>query len=492
MKLLKIFRENFGLKVFVTLSLLLIIVASSFTCLFILHERKELTDNLKRKGELIVELLAYNSRLGVFAENKELLKNSAEAFFQYGEVMSLSIFTTEGKQLLEQRKQESRTQERKTDQEKLRYIGEKIRRSGAPFYIEDASDAVGFWAPVFARSHHFSKKFPFIDNKSLYAENHVIGFAGVVLDKRMLNRRLYVLLLESILMGSIFLVIGFISTYFAVKKIIRPLNKLTENVKALGKGVAVEEIPVETTDEVGRLALAFNTMVNELKQAEKKLISSREQLRSLAARLAEMEEIEKKQLTQIIHDEILQYLTTISINLKVVRSQLPKEMENLIGLHIADSESLLEQTIDYLRNVIADLRPSVLDDLGLVSALRWYGKQFSERTGVNLKVEGEEMMTRLPLATEIALFRISQEALTNIAKHAQANQVTASLKEKAGMIQLNIADDGIGFDYSNNRIRKQAGWGLITMKERATAIGWRLRVESELGKGTQIVVEGKR
>jgi signal transduction histidine kinase len=233
-------------------------------------------------------------------------------------------------------------------------------------------------------------------------------------------------------------------------------------------------------------------MVTELKQAEEKLISSREQLRSLSARLAEMEEIEKKQLTQIIHDEILQDLTTISINLKVVRSQLPKEMENLIGLHIDNSESLLEQTIDYLRNVIADLRPSVLDDLGLLAALRWYGKQFSERTSVNLKIQGEEMMTRLPLATEIALFRISQEALTNIAKHAQANQVTVSLKEKAGMIQLNIADDGIGFDYSNNRIRKQAGWGLITMKERATAMGWRLRVESELGKGSQIVVEGKR
>ena len=102
------------------------------------------------------------------------------------------------------------------------------------------------------------------------------------------------------------------------------------------------------------------------------------------------------------------------------------------------------------------------------------------------------MMPRLPLATEIALFRISQEALTNIAKHAQANQVTVALKEEAGMIQLNIADDGIGFDYSNNRIRKQTGWGLMTMKERATAVGWRLRVESELGKGTQIVVEGKR
>jgi signal transduction histidine kinase len=307
-----------------------------------------------------------------------------------------------------------------------------------------------------------------------------------------LDKQIHALVIEGILIGVIFLVIGFVGIFTLVKRITGPLNKLTQEVKALSRGVAVEEVPVETTDEVGRLALAFNTMVIELKQAEEKLISSREQLRSLAARLAEMEETEKKRLTHIIHDEILQDLTTISINLKVVRSQLPKEIEDLIGLHIDDSESLLEQTIDYLRNVIADLRPSVLDDIGLLATLRWYGKQFSERTGVNLKVQGEEMMTRLPLATEIALFRISQEALTNIAKHAQANQVTVSLKEKAGMIQLNIADDGIGFDYSNNRIRKQAGWGLITMKERATAIGWRLRVESELGKGTQIVVEGKR
>jgi signal transduction histidine kinase len=124
--------------------------------------------------------------------------------------------------------------------------------------------------------------------------------------------------------------------------------------------------------------------------------------------------------------------------------------------------------------------------------LRSYSKQISERTDVDVKVQGEEMMPRLPLVKETALFRIGQEALTNIVKHAQANQVTVTLKEKAEIVQLTITDNGKGFDNSSIRMIEQRGWGLMTMKERATAVGWHLRVESKQGKGTQIVVEGER
>lgn len=441
----------------------------------------------------MAELLAYNSRLGVFAENEKLLKNSTEGFLRQNEVTALAIFTSGGK-LLIRREKEGRDIKRKSikaDLGKLKHILAEIRKQRSSWHVEDTAGTMEVWVPVVSSTSYF------VEEASLFGKNvsradPIMGLAVIMLDKQILDKQIHALVIEGILIGVIFLVIGFVGIFTLAKRITRPLNKLTQEVKALSRGVAVEEVPVETTDEVGRLALAFNTMVIKLKQAEEKLISSREQLRSLAARLAEMEETEKKRLTQIIHDEILQDLTTISINLKVVRSQLPKEIEDLIGLHIDDSESLLEQTIDYLRNVIADLRPSVLDDIGLLATLRWYGKQFSERTGVNLKAQGEEMMPRLPLATEIALFRISQEALNNIAKHAQATQVTVTLKEEAGMAQLHIADDGIGFVNSDIRIREQTGWGLMTMKERATAVGWRLRVESELGKGTQIVVEGKR
>jgi len=136
--------------------------------------------------------------------------------------------------------------------------------------------------------------------------------------------------------------------------------------------------------------------------------------------------------------------------------------------------------------MMGELRPAVLDDYGLLAALHWYGQRFSQRTGLAVAVQGEELAPRLPSATETALFRIAQEALTNAAKHAQASQVTVTLEPVNGGARLTIADDGVGFDPAT---RRQAGWGLMTMRERAEAVGAHLRVESAPGKGTQVVVE---
>jgi signal transduction histidine kinase len=494
LNLLKIYEENFSVKVLIKFILFILIVSSSFTVFFILQQRRTLTTNLIEKGELFAKLLADNSKLGVFTENKDLLINSMEGFLQQDEVMSLSIFTLEGKLLLRQEKREAKTQGKnmEVDQNKLKLILEKVKKSRSAFYLESTTGTFEFWAPVTSGSKYFVNEGLFFDNNSSRTKEHIIGFVGFTLDKGILNRQLKDILYKGILIGIIFLIIGSAVAYPIAKGITKPLNKLTESVKALGMGGSVEKLPVETKDEIGRLALAFDNMVIELKQAEEELIGSRDQLRSLTARLAEVEEAERKRLTQILHDEVLQNLTVIGINLKALQSYLPKKIEDLVGLQIDDSVSLLEQTSNYLRDVMTELRPSVLDDLGLLAALRSYSKQISERTDVDVKVQGEEMMPRLPLVKETALFRIGQEALTNIVKHAQANQVTVTLKEKAEMVQFTIADNGKGFDNSSIRMIEQRGWGLMTMKERATAVGWHLRVESKQGKGTQIVVEGKR
>ncbi len=493
LNLLKIYNENFGVKVFIKFILFILIISSSFTVFFILQERRTLTNNLIKKGELIARLLADNSKLGVFTENKDLLVNSTKGFLQQDEVKSLSIFTVDGKLLIRQERGDGKAQGKsmEVDQDKLKHILEKIKESGSACYLESTAGTVEFWTPVTSGSKYFVEATPFFDKNSFRTKELIMGFVGLTLDKDILNKQLKVILFKGIMIGIIFLIIGSMLAFPIVKGIIRPLNKLTESVKALGIGGPVEKVPVGTRDEIGRLALAFNYMVIELKEAEKKLINSREQLRSLSARLAEREEAERKRVTQIIHDEVSQNLAAIAISLKAVQSELPKEIKDL-GLHIDDSLCLLEQTNNYLRDAMAELRPSVLDDLGLLAALRWCGRRFLNRTGMDVKVQGEEMMPRLPLATETALFRIGQEALTNVVKHAQANQVTVTLEGKAGMMQLTIADNGKGFDYSSIRMREQRGWGLMTMEERATAIGWHLRIESEPGKGTWIVVEEKK
>jgi two-component system sensor histidine kinase UhpB len=165
-------------------------------------------------------------------------------------------------------------------------------------------------------------------------------------------------------------------------------------------------------------------------------------------------------------------------------------VDRQITNRLEDSLKLVEETMERIRNVLADLRPPVLDDYGLGVALRWYIKRFSERTGVATILQEEELLPRPPLSLETAIFRIVQEVLTNVAKHAQASQVNILLERTNGIIHLAIADDGVGFDPTDVRkLKEQPQWGLITIEERAKALGGHISVESMPGKGTRVIVQ---
>jgi two-component system sensor histidine kinase UhpB len=139
---------------------------------------------------------------------------------------------------------------------------------------------------------------------------------------------------------------------------------------------------------------------------------------------------------------------------------------------------------------MADLRPPVLEDYGLLAALRWYGNLFSSRNQISTTVQGEEPDPRMGIDIEIVLFRITQEALTNIAKHAKASNVTMNFDIKDGRQRLVITDDGVGFDTGElYNYKEQTSWGMVTMFERAQSIGGSLFIESHPGGGTKIVVE---
>jgi two-component system sensor histidine kinase UhpB len=138
---------------------------------------------------------------------------------------------------------------------------------------------------------------------------------------------------------------------------------------------------------------------------------------------------------------------------------------------------------------MANLRPPVLDDYGLVAALRWYGDQFAQRTGISVDVIGEEPIPRLTAQVETALFRVAQEALTNVAKHAQASHVKVSLAMSNKSLQLTIADNGIGFLPDHLAEPDYQGWGLLTITERSEAIGGSCQIISNPNKGTRVVVE---
>jgi two-component system sensor histidine kinase UhpB len=165
-------------------------------------------------------------------------------------------------------------------------------------------------------------------------------------------------------------------------------------------------------------------------------------------------------------------------------------MGDAARVRLEDSLALVEQTTERIRDVMANLRSPVMDDYGLVATLQWYGRQLSARTDIDVAVQGQELVPRLASRIENALFRIAQEALTNVIKHAQATQATVTVEADGDTVRLVIADDGSGFD--PGRLKTADGrlrWGLLTMTERAEAVGGHCRIESHPQKGTQVIVE---
>lgn len=218
-----------------------------------------------------------------------------------------------------------------------------------------------------------------------------------------------------------------------------------------------------------------------------------EHLCGLRARLAEAEEAERHRLAQELHDQVGQSLSVLGLNLNRAQSLLSPGLGNKLHSYLAESIALVYQTADMIRDLMAKLRPPLLDDFGLLAALRSYGVLLARRTGIVISIEGCEPTPRLPILVELPLFRIAQEALTNVAKHAQISQVTVTEEVEGDRVRLVIADNGVGFHLPDlGRFEDRPHWGLMTMKERAAAVGGHCRIESRPGAGTRVVVEVPR
>ena len=257
----------------------------------------------------------------------------------------------------------------------------------------------------------------------------------------------------------------------------------------------LEELVEQRTVELSRANVQLRTEMNERLQIEAEIRRQSQRLRELTARLAEVEESERRRLARELHDRVSQDLGILDINLNIIQNKIQtgavgENVRDMLKPHLSDSLKLLQQIAKHVYDVMADLRSPVLDDYGIVAALKWYATHFTARTGIQVTVRGVEDGPRLPLTAESALFRISQEALTNVAKHAQATKVVIGVEQRDVRTRLTIADNGIGFEPEMlaNPLDGQ-GWGLISMTERAEAIGGRCRIKTRPQQGTQIVVE---
>jgi two-component system sensor histidine kinase UhpB len=254
---------------------------------------------------------------------------------------------------------------------------------------------------------------------------------------------------------------------------------------------------LEIPDKTFLISVQEDITLRKQMEAEKdrllnEISEQRKQLRALTQQLSEAEEVERKQLAQELHDQVGSNLTALGLNLNILQKQIPDSIPDadLIKARLKDTQEITEQTTERIRNVMANLHPPVLDDYGLGTALNWYAKQLAPRVNFAITVQSEEPDPRLSISTEYALFRIAQEALNNVAKHAQASQATITLKTDPQTAQLVIADDGRGFDTARvlGNIDRP-GWGLLTMIERAERIGGHCCINSTPKQGTQIKVE---
>jgi signal transduction histidine kinase len=311
-----------------------------------------------------------------------------------------------------------------------------------------------------------------------------------------------------------------------VRSITRPVSMLTSVAERIASGDLSQEVPDLGKDEIGQLARTFETMRVKLgdslesiqassrelekrvRERTRELEASRDELRQVAAENAVLyeelkqkeslrgellkkvigaQEEERRRIARELHDETSQALTALAMGMETVtlgpslsKEQLQEKLSGLKGLAV--------QTLDEVHNLIYDLRPSILDDLGLVAGLEWYAENRLQPLGLGVHVEVSGQERRLPSEVETTLFRIGQEAISNVARHAEASNVLLTIHFNENAVSLEVEDDGKGFAPAAESSTAPSGWGLLGMRERSALLKGELEIASEPGRGTSVAV----
>jgi signal transduction histidine kinase/ActR/RegA family two-component response regulator len=433
---LKALRQKFGIKVFTIFTIFMLVISSSFTAFFIHRQRQSLTDTLIKNGKLLASILAHNSRIGVFSENAALLKDPVDGIFEQEEVLEVSVFNLGGTLLKKQERPGISTPKESVepvsgDERSRNKIFEKLKESGSPFYLE-GSDKLEFWSPVISGSGYSMEESLFFGEESLQKKARITGFVRITAEKKMLNKRIAALLFRSILIGIILLIIGSMVIYLAVKGITKPLKRLTEGVKALGEGGVVKEVPVETEDEIGNLAKAFNNMSESLKRRE-----------------AEKHQLED----QLRHAQKLEAVGTLA-------GGIAHDFNNILGIILGYTELVLPEIPQgsSLQSDLNEVLKATHRAKELVNQILIFSRQDKqERKPVQISLIAKEVlkMLRATLPTTIEIrqnFRAGLAAV--LSDPTQIHQVLMNLctnaahamRDKGGVLEVSLADVDIDAD----------------------------------------------
>lgn len=278
--------------------------------------------------------------------------------------------------------------------------------------------------------------------------------------------------------------------------LVRPIQDLVQVARAVGRGDYAQRATVYANDEIGQLAQDFNTMTSSLMQSHQDIKLKEEARTQLLQKVITAQEEERKRVARELHDGTSQSLTSLMVGLKVLESACPYgsgSEESCRALpQLAELRCQVAGILEEIHRLARELRPSSLDDLGLVEAVQRTGREYGEKFSIVVDCHCEGLDgQRLPHEVETALYRIIQEALTNVARHSGARNVSVLLERKATSLLAIVEDDGRGFDAREKVAPTSEGTslGLFGMMERASLIGGLLTIESKAGSGTTVFVE---
>lgn len=321
-----------------------------------------------------------------------------------------------------------------------------------------------------------------------------LGTARVGMDEVGLRKAVLTMIWSFIATALFVSALGIIAAVILTRVLTHPIRDLVSLTQKVARGDLHVQGVVSSQDEIGVLTQAFNQMTSSLSEYDREReellqqLKDKEELRlQLLEKVMTAQEEERKRISRELHDETSQALTSLMVSLKVLESEATY---CAVGDRLQEMRQVVSQTLEEVHHLARELRPSVLDDMGLVPALERYVREYEQTYGIeidfhNTGFEGQ----RVSAPAEVALYRIVQEALTNVAKYAEAQSVSVLLDWREDWVSAIVEDDGKGFDPENVTTSPSHGLGLFGMQERAALLGGSLRIESRPGYGTTVFIK---
>ncbi|NOT99992.1 MAG: HAMP domain-containing protein [Gallionella sp.] len=449
----------------------LLILAIGLELYFVNERSNDLDHDLTERAKLIAHQLASSSEYGVFSNNQHLLKNLAQGILQQPDVSGVMILNAASENLIEAGDLFNETKTAIIDTSLTAIDHSDSRKK---MLVKKVSQIVNLQSPVNSDGKSLWIYQPIVsmqvtlDDFELKPATHQMGAVIIKMSwqrTEQLKSQMFWLMSAAV---ALLIVISFLLRLATSRRISSPICELSEAVQRIAQG-NLETRVIQSTHvaELNHLACGINNMTARLQQDISELKSSEQQLHNLSAHLQHVREEEKASVAREIHDHLGGTLTALKMDMNwLVDKMTANDQANPLLKHVEAMSQLLDTVSTATRQVITDLRPTILDDLGLCAALEWQAEQFQKRTGIKCLATccTEGCSYQLNKAQTINLFRIFQESLTNIIRHSGASKVEVNLHHENEMIILTISDNGCGLP--EGHAIAPTSYGMLGMRER--------------------------